>query len=122
MSNPYVSRALYGLAIIANYGLTAFAIQLGAGKVPIPDRWEWAVPILSAVVTATLILLPKGGHENLSADADALVGRVDERTGRVIRHRDLTVVTKEQAVDAIVRPEEMNAPDYEARPPRGGLP
>lgn len=57
------SHAAYvTLAVLAAL-LTAFAQQLGAGKVPIPSDWQWVVPILSAGVVALAALLPKVGSE-----------------------------------------------------------
>jgi hypothetical protein len=65
---------------------------------------DWAqlglVAFTSAVAAYGASTRPKGGHEMLSAQADALVGTPDGG-GAVIRHRDLTVVTKDEAVDAI---------------------
>jgi hypothetical protein len=100
MSNPYVSRALYGVLAILGAGVTALIPLLLSGSVPIPKEWVWATPVVIAMLIALAALLPKGGHEEISAQVDALVGKPDAR-GNIIRHRDLTVVTKDEAIDAI---------------------
>lgn len=97
MSNPYVSRFLYGAAIIASYALTAFAIQLGAGRVPISDDWQWVVPILSAVVTGLLTLLPRVGSEHIAMQTDALKAR------GVPRH-EMVVLSEAEAVQCLGAP------------------
>jgi hypothetical protein len=35
-----------------------FAIELGAGRVPIPATWSWAVPILNAGLVVLVAHLP----------------------------------------------------------------
>jgi hypothetical protein len=67
-----------------------------------PIDWQQLayVAAMSAVAAYVASTRPKAGHEELSAQADAQVGKVDE-SGHVVRHRDLTVVTKDEAVDAI---------------------
>jgi hypothetical protein len=67
-----------------------------------PIDWQQLayVAAMSAVAAYVASTRPKAGHEMLSAQADALVGTPDGG-GAVIRHRDLTVVTKDEAVDAI---------------------
>lgn len=72
MSSPFVSRTLYALAMIANFVLTAFAIQLGAGKVPIPPGWEWTIPLIAAAVTGAMMFLPRAGSEPISMQVDRL--------------------------------------------------
>lgn len=94
MSNPTASRILYAAAIVVSYALTAFAIQLGAGKVPISDDWQWVVPIVSAVVTGMLTLLPRAGSEGLAQQVDALKARGVHRS-------DMRVVTTEEAIRGI---------------------
>lgn len=98
MNTTIANRALYGLVIVASYGLTAFAVQLGAGKVPIPDEWEWVLPILSAVVTATLTLLPRVGNEGIAAQSDALKAR------GIPKHEQVLVTKDEAAVALAVAP------------------
>jgi hypothetical protein len=70
---------------------------------------DWAqlgfVAFTSALAAYVASTRPKAGHEELSAQADAQVGKVDE-SGHVVRHRDLTVVTKDEAIQAIT-----DAPD-----------
>jgi hypothetical protein len=65
---------------------------------------DWAqlglVAFTSAVAAYGASTRPKGGHEELSAQADAQVGKVDE-SGHVVRHRDLVVMSRSEAVDAI---------------------
>lgn len=94
MTNPLVSRALYALAVIANFVLTAFAIQLGAGKVPIPEASQWTVPLISAAVTAALMFLPRAGAEDLARQVDAL-----KQAG--VPRRQMVVVSQEEAIRGI---------------------
>lgn len=89
-SNPVVTRAGYALAIVLSYGLTAFAIQLGAGKVPIPEAWQWTVPIIGALITASLMLLPRPGAVNLAQ-------QVDQLAAQGIQKRDMVVMPRRQA-------------------------
>jgi hypothetical protein len=67
-----------------------------------PIDWQQLgyVATMSAVAAYVASTRPKAGHEELSAQADAQVGKVDE-SGHVVRHRDLTVVTKDEAIQAI---------------------
>ena len=110
MSNPYVSRILYGVAVVLSYALTSFGIQLGAGKVPISPDWEWVVPILSAVVTGLLTLLPRVGYEHVAQQTDSMVARG-------YRRRDLVVVTQDEAIQGIAS---APPPDEGRMPPTGG--
>lgn len=88
MSNPMTSRALYALAVIANFVLTSFAIQLGAGRVPIPEAWEWITPLISAAVTGALMFLPRAGAEHIAQQVDLL-------SEQGVRKRDMVVVAKD---------------------------
>lgn len=90
MSNPSVSRALYALAVIANFVLTSFAIQLGAGRVPIPEAWEWITPLISAAVTGALMFLPRAGAEHIAQQVDILASQG-------VRKRDMVVLEKTEA-------------------------
>lgn len=51
--------ALYGALSVLNLMLMAFSQQLGAGNVPIPEAWQWTVPILGAGVIGLTMLLPR---------------------------------------------------------------
>lgn len=93
MTQATMSRVLYALAVIANFILTAFAIQLGAGKVPIPEAWSWVIPLISAAVTGTLMFLPRVGSEHISAQVDAL-----KAVG--VEKRDMIVVSAVPPVEA----------------------
>ena len=42
------------LTVVLVYVLQQFAIELGAGHVPIPDEWRWIVPILGAFIAGVL--------------------------------------------------------------------
>lgn len=55
--------AVYAALVILNVALSAFNQQLGAGQVPLPHEWSWIIPILSAVIVAATMLLPKLGDE-----------------------------------------------------------
>lgn len=53
------NAALYGVLILLNIGLTQFAVELGAGHVPVPEAVRWIVPIVTALLTGLGALLPK---------------------------------------------------------------
>lgn len=89
MSAATRSRVLYAVGVIANFALTAFAVQLGAGKIPIPEAWSWVVPILAAIVTGAMMFLPRVGSEPISVQVDAL-------TAQGFSKRDLAVVPKNE--------------------------
>ena len=93
--NATISRVALGALILLNVALGAFAVQLAAGKVPVPETWAWAVPILLAVVTAATALLPRAGSEGIAQQVDALREQGYHRA-------DLTVVPKDQATPAVM--------------------
>lgn len=74
-----MNGAAYATLAVLSALLTAFAVQLGAGKVPIPDDWQWVVPILSAGLVAVTSLLPRIGSEPISSQVDALRERGYQR-------------------------------------------
>ena len=78
--SPIAVRLLYITLVLLNLALGAFALQLGAGKVPIPADWQWTVPIIMAVVTGAGMFLPKAGREDISA----LVGEVGVNRARAV--------------------------------------
>lgn len=45
------------LTIVLVYVMQQFAIELGAGHVPIPEAWQWTVPILTALIAGLLAVL-----------------------------------------------------------------
>jgi len=45
------------IAVIAA-AVGQFAVELGAGRVPIPEAWRWAVPIVNAGLVALVANLP----------------------------------------------------------------
>lgn len=64
------ARGPHPLAMVALAVLGAvvgqFAIELGAGRVPIPAAWAWAVPILNAGLVVLVAHLPSPasrGHD-----------------------------------------------------------
>ena len=69
MGREWALVAYGGLAVL-NAGLAALAVQLGAGKVPVPVGLEWAAPIAIAMLTTVTVLLP---------GVDALGGRARRR-------------------------------------------
>lgn len=85
--SPLTVRLLYYALVILNLALGAFAIQLGAGKVPIPAEWQWAVPVLLAVVNGIAMFLPKLGREDISQ----LVSEVGADRARAVLSDDLTM-------------------------------
>lgn len=92
-TSPAVSRILQIAAVIASFVLTAFAIELGKGTVPISEEWRWTVPIINAAVTGALIFLPRPGSERLAA-------QVDDLKARGVPKSDMLVVTQEEAAAA----------------------
>lgn len=48
----------YGVLVVANAVLAQLAIELGAGRVPVPPEAQWAVPVVIAALTALTALLP----------------------------------------------------------------
>lgn len=92
-TNPAISRVLQGAAVIASFVLTAFAVELGKGTVPIPEQWQWTVPILNAAITGALIFLPRPGSERLAA-------QVDHLKAQGVPKSDMMVVTQEEAAAA----------------------
>jgi hypothetical protein len=102
VSNPAVSRVLYIFLFCLNLVIGAFLIQLGAGKVPIPDTWQWATPLLLAGLNGLAMFLPRAGGEFIAQQVDAL-------KARGVARRDMVVVTQEEAVVGIA-----NAPPPDA--------
>lgn len=90
MSGVSYSRVLYAAGCVVNLALTAFAIQLGAGNVPIPTSLIWTVPILTAVVTGLMAFLPRVGSEPIAQQVNALAAQG-------VHKRDMAVVQKEDA-------------------------
>lgn len=58
------NAALYGLLTVLNAGLAQFALELGAGNVPVPPEWRWVVPIAVAALTSATALLPRMGKSD----------------------------------------------------------
>lgn len=52
MTDHNTKAAIGGaLIVIVFYTLQQFAIELGAGHVPIPAEYQWTVPIATALIT-----------------------------------------------------------------------
>ena len=51
----------YGALILLNVALSQFGLELAKGNVPVPADILWAVPIVTAVLTALGMLLPRAG-------------------------------------------------------------
>lgn len=86
--HPLLNRALQAGAVILSFVLTAFAIELGKGTVPIPAEYQWLVPIINAAVTGALIFLPRPGSEMLARQVDHF------RSEHHLSRADLQVVPK----------------------------
>jgi hypothetical protein len=95
-TNPAVNRVLQASAVILSFVLTAFAIELGKGTVPIPDQYQWLVPIINAAVTGALIFLPRPGSEMLARQVDHF------RTEHQLSRSDLKVVPADPVVEAAI--------------------
>lgn len=76
MNQSNAAMLAYSALAILNAILMQFAVELGGGRVPIPDGWRWAVPIASAGLVALTALLPR-----LRAGDAAPVARVDVNVG-----------------------------------------
>ena len=50
---------VYGALIVLNAVLTQIAVELGAGRVPLPSGLVWLVPIVVAGLTSLTMLLPR---------------------------------------------------------------
>lgn len=107
--SPTANRVALGALVLLNVALGAFAIQLAAGAVPVPESWAWVVPILLAVVTAATTLLPRAGSETLASQVDTL-------QAQGVRKRDMRVVPWDDA------PEAEREARMAARFPSGPLP
>ena len=51
----------YGALILLNVALSQFGLELAKGNVPVPADILWSVPIVTAVLTALGMLLPRAG-------------------------------------------------------------
>lgn len=56
----------YALLIVGAAMIGQFAVELGAGRVPIPDSWSWCVPILLAGLQALGAFLPRPGQMDVT--------------------------------------------------------
>lgn len=90
--NPLINRLLQVAAVVLSFTLTAFAIELGKGTVPIPPEYQWTVPILNAAITGLLIFLPRPGSERLAREVDHW------RSEHHLSRSDLTVVPSDPRV------------------------
>lgn len=45
------------ITVVFTYVMQQFAIELGAGHVPIPEQWQWTVPILTALIAGVLAVI-----------------------------------------------------------------
>lgn len=94
MSNPMVTRALYGALGVTNLIITALILQIGKGVVPFPDGWEWTIPIVVAALNGIALALPRLGGEPIAQQVDTLkaegVARRDMRVVSTAHLRRLT--------------------------------
>lgn len=51
-------KASYGALIVAQAMASQLAIEIGAGRVPVPERWQWMLPVAQAGLMAISLLLP----------------------------------------------------------------
>lgn len=47
----------FGVAFVIVAILSQFNIELGKGNVPIPNDWQWAVPIITAGIAAIITVV-----------------------------------------------------------------
>jgi hypothetical protein len=88
------NRLAYAALSILNMALGVLAIQLGADKVPIPDAWQWTVPILMAVITGATMYLPRDGSAYIATQVNSL-------KAQGIHRADMVVLPKSKAVTAV---------------------
>jgi hypothetical protein len=88
------NRLAYAALSILNMALGVLAIQLGADKVPIPDAWQWTVPILMAVITGATMYLPRDGSAYIATQVNSL-------KAQGIHRADMVVLPKSEAVTAV---------------------
>ena len=89
MSNPYVSRAIYAALVVMNLVIGAVILEVGKGTVPIPEAYQWTVPIILAALNGVSLFLPRIGSEPLSQ-------QVDDLRAAGVRRRDMRVVEKDE--------------------------
>lgn len=99
--NPLLNRLLQVAAVVLSFTLTAFAIELGKGTVPIPPEYQWTVPILNAAITGLLIFLPRPGSERLAREVDHW------RSEHNLSRADLRVVPVDPKIAAAVGHDEV---------------
>lgn len=59
MNRQQAHGLLYIVIMVLVAALVEFSHQLGAGKVPIPDSWEWVVPIATTALISLTVGLEK---------------------------------------------------------------
>ena len=57
--NVKTAGILYGALIVLNAVFAQLAVELGAGRVPLPAGLVWLVPIVVAGLTSLTMLLPR---------------------------------------------------------------
>lgn len=57
-------KAGYAGLMVAQAMVTAAAIQIAAGQVPVPAAWAWALPIVQAGLVTLAMLLPSARRAN----------------------------------------------------------
>lgn len=95
-TNPGLNRVLQAGAVILSFLLTAFAVELGKGTVPIPQSYAWTVPIINAGITGALIFLPRPGSEMLARQVNHF------RSKHNLSRSDLKVVPADPDVEASI--------------------
>lgn len=102
MTGPTLNRVLYAALAILNLMIGALLVEIGKGTVPIPEQWQWAVPVLLAALNGLALFLPRVGSEGLSVQVDAL-------KAKGVHKDDMVVVTQDEAVGGIVNPADPDA-------------
>lgn len=71
--------AAYAALIVAAAMVGQFAIELGAGRVPIPESMAWAVPILLAGLQALGAFLPRPGQMDVTKITTKIESPAEEK-------------------------------------------
>lgn len=54
-------KASYVSLVVLQAVATQLAIEIGAGRVPLPPAWHWVLPVASAGLVTLSMLLPRMG-------------------------------------------------------------
>jgi hypothetical protein len=94
MTHVVANRVIYAALAVLNLVIGALILQIGKGAVPIPESWQWIVPVILAALNGIALFLPRVGGEDIAAQSDVL------RVRGTPRHKQV-VVTEDEAAFAL---------------------